>query len=194
MRRLKYGKTNTFFVEGSDGGLLVDTDYAGTLPAFYRALKQNDLTVGDIRYVLATHYHPDHAGLIGALMLHGVKLLLMDVQRAHVHFPDALFRRDRLEFIPVDENEAVVLSCAQSRAFLENMGIAGEIIHTPSHSVDSVSLVLDNGDCFVGDLEPLEYLAGYDENMALKRDWERLLAFKPRRIFHAHANEKIIAM
>ncbi len=51
MLRLKYGNTNTFFVEGSNGGLLVDTDYAGTLPAFYKALKQNDIRIRDIEYV-----------------------------------------------------------------------------------------------------------------------------------------------
>ena len=40
MTILKYGNTNTFFIEGNDGGLLVDTDYAGTLPAFYKALAE----------------------------------------------------------------------------------------------------------------------------------------------------------
>ena len=80
MLRLKYGNTNTFFVEGSNGGLLVDTDYAGTLPAFYKALKQNNIRIRDIEYVMATHYHPDHMGLISELMKQGVKLLLLDVQ------------------------------------------------------------------------------------------------------------------
>lgn len=54
MTILRYGNTNTFFIEGNDGGLLVDTDYAGTLPAFYKALKQNGIKVNNIKYVLAT--------------------------------------------------------------------------------------------------------------------------------------------
>ena len=33
--RLRYGNTNTYYVPGSDGGILVDTDYAGTLPSFF---------------------------------------------------------------------------------------------------------------------------------------------------------------
>ena len=45
MKKLKYGNTNTFFIPGSCGGLLVDTDYAGTLPAFYRAIKQSSIRV-----------------------------------------------------------------------------------------------------------------------------------------------------
>ena len=51
MIRLKYGNTNTFFIRGSHGGLLIDTGYAGTLPAFYKALKQNHIRVKDIEYV-----------------------------------------------------------------------------------------------------------------------------------------------
>ena len=68
MTRLKYGNTNTFLIPCSGGYLLLDTDYAGTLSAFYRAIKQAGIRVSDIRFVLATHYHPDHMGLIPELM------------------------------------------------------------------------------------------------------------------------------
>ena len=77
MLKLKYGNTNTYLIEGRNSSLLIDTDFAGTLPAFYKALKQNDLRVKDIGYVLATHYHPDHMGLISDLMKQGVKLILI---------------------------------------------------------------------------------------------------------------------
>ena len=92
MIKLKYGNTNSFFIQGGSG-LVVDTDYAGTLPAFYKALKQNNIKVRDIGYVLATHYHPDHMGLVGELMGQGVTLLLIDVQKDFVHFSDAIFER-----------------------------------------------------------------------------------------------------
>ena len=52
MIRLKYGNTNTFFIHGDNAGLLFDTDYAGTLPAFYKAIKQNCIAVKDIGYIL----------------------------------------------------------------------------------------------------------------------------------------------
>ena len=45
---LRYGSTNTFFIPGLKGGLLVDTGYAGTLGAFYRAIKQSGIQVSDI--------------------------------------------------------------------------------------------------------------------------------------------------
>ena len=186
MIRLKYGNTNTYIIQGSRGNLLVDTDYAGTLPAFYKAIKQNGIQVRDISYVLATHYHPDHMGLVSELMEQGVKLLLPDVQKAQLHFSDEIFARDRLAVKPIDETQATVITCEESRAFLESLGISGEIISTPSHSADSISLILDCGDCFVGDLEPYEYIEAYGENQRLKEDWEKLLAFGAKRIFFAH--------
>ncbi|MBQ7064928.1 MAG: MBL fold metallo-hydrolase [Firmicutes bacterium] len=187
---LKYGNTNTFLIRGSEGYLLVDTDYAGTLPVFFKAIKECHVKLQDIQFVMATHYHPDHMGLIGELMRQGVKLLLVDVQAGRVHFSDKIFAKDKLPFVPVREEEATVITCAESRAFLARLGIAGEMIHTPSHSEDSISLIMDDGDCLVGDLEPLEYLAAYEENALLKTDWKHLLAFRPRRIYYAHANAK----
>ena len=170
MIRLKYGNTNTFYIPGKSGGLLIDTDYAGTLQAFFRALKTNHLELNDISYVLPTHCHPDHIGLIGELQHLGVKPLLVDIQLATVHFPDEIFGRE----------------------FLRSIGIEGEIISTPSHSEDSVSVILDCGDCFVGDLEPFEYLDGYENNLQLQKDWSLILSRNPKRILYAHANETAI--
>lgn len=187
---LKYGNTRTFLVDGSNGNLLVDTDYAGTLSAFYEALKQHGIRIREIEYVMATHYHPDHMGLISELMKQGVKLLVVDVQKDFLHYSDCIFARDGISYSPIDEKSATVISCEESRDLLSCMGIHGRIVHTPSHSEDSISLVLDDGNCFVGDLEPIEYLKAYEENTSLKRDWDHILYFYPKRIFYAHMPEK----
>ena len=188
MIRLRYGNTNTFLIPANRGYLLLDTDYAGTLPAFYKAIKKNGVKVSDIAWVLATHYHPDHMGLIPELMRQGVKLLLLDTQRESVHFSDYIFARDGLPFEPIDETRATVIRCEESRQFFSRIGINGEVIATPSHSPDSISLLLDSGDAFVGDLQPYEYLDGYDGDDAAKADWTRIHGFQTKRIFYAHAN------
>ncbi len=191
--KLKYGNTNTFFIRGTAGNLLLDTDYAGTLPAFYRAIKEHDIKISDITYVVATHYHPDHIGIVSELMAQGVTLLLVDTQRQYVHFADDIFRRDkRLSYEPINEADAVLISCDESRSFLQGVGIEGKIIPTTSHSSDSISLILDNGLCFVGDLEPIEYLDAYGGNDALKEDWARVMACDPKIIYYAHVNEKVL--
>lgn len=190
MIRLKYGNTNTFLVQGDGTGLLFDTDYAGTLPAFYKTIKRNGVRVEDIGYVLASHYHPDHMGLISELTKQGVKPLVVNVQREFIHYSDAIFVRDGIPYSPIDESAMTVVSCEESRDLLARMGICGRIIHTPSHSKDSIALVLDDGSCLVGDLEPLEYLEAYKENVALRSDWNHILSLSPKRIFYAHMPER----
>ncbi|MCH5271167.1 MAG: MBL fold metallo-hydrolase [Lachnospiraceae bacterium] len=193
MITLRYGNTNTFFLRGNGANLLVDTDYAGTLSVFYKEIKNHQIGIRDITYVLATHYHPDHIGIISELMEQGVKLLLIDTQIKYVHFADEIFRRDnRLKYKPISETKATVISCSESRDFLLAMGISGEVISTTSHSEDSISVILDSGDCIVGDLEPIDYLAAYNDNPKLKNDWDNIMRYNPKRILYAHANEKII--
>ena len=189
--RLRYGNTNTFYIPGERGGLLIDTDTAGTLPRFFRALGEAGLRTGDIAFLLLTHYHPDHAGLAGELQKRGIPLLAADVQTASFHFADGIFHREgRRDYVPVDDGAARVITCAESRDFLRELGIDGEILSTPSHSPDSVSVMLDGGDCFVGDLEPYSYLEAYRDNPPLREDWERILCFRPERIFFAHHAEQ----
>ena len=193
MQILRYGNTNTYFLKGKDGGLLIDTDYAGTMSGFFKAIKSADITIRDISHVIATHYHPDHMGLIGDLQLQGVRLVIVDVQQNFVHFSDGIFAREKhLSYTPVDEKDAIRISCADSRSFLESIGISGEILHTPSHSKDSISVVLDDGNCFAGDLEPIEYLAAYAGNKDLQRDWDLLMSYSPKHIYYAHANDKAL--
>ena len=192
--KLKYGNTNTYFIRGSKGSILIDTDYAGTLPMFYKEIKKNGISLKDIAYILATHYHPDHMGLVGELVSMGVKFLVIDTQVSNLHFSDDIFSRDKtLRMSPsVPEDKAEVIACKDSRAFLAALGIDGEIISTPSHSEDSITLVLDGGDCFVGDLEPMEFMDGYEENSALQSDWKKVMSFSPRVIHYGHAPEKTI--
>ena len=187
--RLRYGNTNTFYLSGAAGGLLIDTDYAGMLPGFFRAIKAADIRLADITFVMATHYHPDHVGLIGELQELGVTLLIADVQLPFAHYADGIFTREKQpSWRPVNEQTAKVISVGESRSFLSDLGISGEIIRTPSHSEDSITVILDSGTCFVGDLEPFSFLAAYESNVALKQDWDRIMDYHPKKILYAHAN------
>ena len=126
-------------------------------------------------------------------MKQGVKLLLINIQKSYIHFADEIFRKDkRLDYEPINTDNSIIISSKDSREFLENLGIEGEIISTPSHSEDSIALILDNGICFVGDLEPIEYIDAYDDNVKLKNDWKLVMSYNPKIIYYAHANEKIL--
>ncbi len=191
VKKLKYGNTNTFFIQGELGNILLDTDYAGTMMYFYKAIKEKDIKINDIDYVIATHYHPDHMGLISQLVAQGVKLLLVDRQISSIGFSDEIFKRDqKLNYESIDINNAKIIKITESRSFLKSLGIDGEILSTPSHSEDSVTLILDNGICFVGDLEPIEYLVAYDKNNKLKNDWDLISRYNPKIIYYSHMPER----
>ena len=191
--KLKYGNTNTFLVKGTKANLLIDTDYAGTLSAFYGAIKKNGIKVSDIGYVIATHYHPDHIGLVSELMDRGVKLIVMESQTDFVHYSDSIFAKEpRLNYKPIDESKALVLSFDDAVSFLDSLGISGDIFPVKSHSEDSICIALHDGTFIAGDLEPYEYLEAYKDNYPLRKDWNSILKQNPKLILYAHANEKRI--
>ena len=185
MIKLRYGNTNTYYY----AGLLIDTDMPGTIAGLFRELKRHGIELKDIQYVLATHYHPDHMGLISELMSHGTRLLLVDKQKEYVHFSDPIFARQKgLNYEAICEDDAEVISCDKSRQFLAGLGIAGEIISTESHSADGIALITDDGDCFVGDLEPIQFADAYEDNSSLKADWDEIMHYHPRHIYFGHVN------
>lgn len=182
MKILKYGNTNTFFVNG----LLIDTDYAGTINKFFKCIKENNININDIKYVVATHYHPDHIGLISELMKLGVKLLLIDTQKDYIHYSDNIFKKDKVQYDTIDESLATIISIKNSRNFLKKLNIDGNIISTKSHSEDSISIVLDNIGIIVGDIEPYSYIEIYKDNLKLKEDWALINSYNPKKIYYSH--------
>lgn len=58
-----YDSTNYYLLETNAGKLLVDSGWPGTLPKFLAVLKRKDVSPDEIRYLLVTHFHPDHSGL-----------------------------------------------------------------------------------------------------------------------------------
>lgn len=166
--------------------MLVDTDWAGKLPQFFKALKALSVKVEEISYLLVSHYHPDHMGLAQDLVALGIDLVVMDVQKSFIHQSDHIFEKEgNKDFKPIHDEEIFLLSCANSRSFLAALGIAGEIVHTPGHSEDSVSLVLDSGQAIVGDLYPLEQVPLYD-NPVLTETWNSLLSHQLKTVYYAH--------
>jgi glyoxylase-like metal-dependent hydrolase (beta-lactamase superfamily II) len=94
---------------------------------------------------------------------------------------------DRYVDITLDDN--VVISAAESRAVLARIGIAGEIVPTPGHSPDSVSLLLDDGAVFTGDLTPLELL-GEADAATVRASWRALHERGATHIYPGHGSAR----
>lgn len=190
--KLKYGHTKCYLLHGTSKSLLIDTDWSGKLPAFYHALGEKSLRAQDINYLLITHYHPDHMGIAANLTNIGIKLIVMDCQQNYIHQSDHIFYKDNdSSFQPIDDQKVKVIKSNQSREFLASCGIPGAIISTPGHTNDSISLILDNGDAFVGDLYPQNQVPLYN-NPVLTNSWQKLQDNGASLIHFAHyADESI---
>ena len=185
---LKYGNTNCYYIEGKNGSILVDTDWAGTLQAFYKKIKE--LNIIKIDYLLVTHFHPDHMGIAQNIIDMGTKLLLIDVQKDYIHCSDKVFEKDKnISFKPIN-TEPIIISCEQSRKFLNDLGIEGEIIYTPGHSDDSISLILDNGSAFVGDLYNLKSAITFNDEK-INNSWNKILSHNISKIYYGHHEQTI---
>ena len=190
---LRYSSTNTYLVSGGRGSLLFDTGWAGTFPLLCKALGEKKLRLQDISVLMISHFHPDHMGIAGQLMDEGITLAAAEVQTEHLHDADRVLLREKDKgFIPIDDGKVRTVPLPESREFLAELGISGEIIHTPGHSDDSISLWLDEEKALlVGDLNPL-YELEIHKGTQIGESWERLLALRPSRVYYGHARPAVL--
>jgi hypothetical protein len=66
------------------------------------------------------------------------------------------------------------------------------VIQTNGHGEQSVTLILDDGETFIGDLPPEDMMGGYDP--LVTENWKRLKEMDARHIKPAHAAEYEIEM
>jgi glyoxylase-like metal-dependent hydrolase (beta-lactamase superfamily II) len=134
---------------------LVDCGPSSCLDALRGGLAAQGIAVGDLRHLLLTHIHLDHAGAVGSLVAENPGLLVhvSEIGAPHLVDPSRLERSarrlygddfDRLwgELSPVPE---------------ENVRVVGGSVHgleafpTPGHASHHVSYLAADGTCFSGD-------------------------------------------
>ncbi len=179
-----YLSTNYWVVSAGRSRLLVDLGYPGTMGTMRARLKQMDIPLKEIRYALATHYHIDHAGLAQELKLEGVRLLVLEIQIEAIPMMNQ-FTKPQDHYVDISLDGNVTISFPESRALLAQLGIPGEILPTPGHSDDSVSLLLDDGSVFTGDLTPLEHAWG-EAGEVVKASWCLLKERGAKRVYPGH--------
>lgn len=177
-----YRSTNYWVVSAGRSRLLVDIGWPGTLGIMKANLKRMDIPLHEIRYAFATHYHIDHAGLAEELKREGVTHLVLDVQ-VHAIPLMKTWTKPEDRYVDITLEGSIVIPCAQSRELLCELGIPGEILHTPGHTEHCVSLLLDDGSAFTGDLPPEAY--AFDNPVALAT-WKMLRERGATRIYPAH--------
>jgi ribonuclease/clavin/mitogillin len=167
-----YRSTNFWVVSAGTNRLLVDLGWPGKAAALFANLDRMGVPIAELRYGLATHYHIDHAGAAQDLKLRGVPLLVTEEQVSAIPLMKQWIKASD-NYTEITTHDNVVIATSESRALLAKIGIGGEIVHTPGHSDDSVSLVLDIGCAFTGDLT-MESMVATEDRDVVARSWQSL--------------------
>lgn len=60
------------------------------------------------------------------------------------------------------------------------------------HSQDSVSLVLDDGSVFVGDLYEVKSAITFNDEI-INNSWNKILSCDIKKIYYGHSNEQLVS-
>jgi glyoxylase-like metal-dependent hydrolase (beta-lactamase superfamily II) len=144
------------FLLAGDEPALVDCGPTSCIGALEAGLAANGLELTDLRHVLLTHVHLDHAGAAGTLVRRHpeLKVHVGEVGASHLLDPSRLERSarrvfgaslDRLwgELVPVP---------SQNLEIVRDRAVGLEAFPTPGHAVHHVTYLAPDGSCFTGDV------------------------------------------
>ncbi len=206
---LRMGVCNCYLIR-EDGMILVDAGPPNQLNAFIKKLEEFRIEPQDIPLILLTHGHWDHIGSAKELRtLTGAKVAINFreqewVEQALKQLPPgvgpwgkvlALLARAMSSSVKFP-GSPVDMALTDETSSLSAFGIRGKILHTPGHTAGSMSLLLDTGDAFVGDLAmnglPMRLGPGVpllaEDPDAVPESWRRLLDHGAKRFFPSHGD------
>lgn len=169
---LPFGMVHCHLIIGPRGCVLVDTGIPGSEKKIAHALMQRGLSFRDVKLIVITHAHTDHAGsaarlreLTGAPVLaHADDLDYYECRKEMTycvaHWWGPLFLRSGVPGEPYQPFTPEILLRDDASFDLGEFGVDGVARHTPGHTAGSVSVLLESGDALVGDLVASGVLLG----------------------------------
>ncbi|MFB9329419.1 MBL fold metallo-hydrolase [Paenibacillus aurantiacus] len=192
---------NAHLIIGPGGCILVDAGIPGAETKIERTLAQEGLTFKDIKLIVITHAHIDHAGSAAIVRERsGAPIVAHEGDEKHfsqevpmTFCPTGWFARLYIKtpvmFRPYRAFAPDILLRGQETIDLGRYGIPGLIKSTPGHTAGSISIELDSREALVGDLIASGILLGgiartgrarrppfEDDPHAVARELNRLLA------------------
>jgi glyoxylase-like metal-dependent hydrolase (beta-lactamase superfamily II) len=212
LKTLKLGPTNCYLLKCLDGYLLIDTSFPACFRPFLKELKKAKVDPAEIKYLLLTHSHDDHAGFAAELkektgcrvIVHKNSINTLKNGRItglgrflnrRAQIMMSLYRwtkRRNFEFSPVTLDDKDRIVDGDNEYLLKTIGIDGRIVYTPGHTNNSISVILACGDAFVGDvcMTFLGFLHGrpivQDDLDLVYESWRKIIKIGARTIYPAH--------
>jgi glyoxylase-like metal-dependent hydrolase (beta-lactamase superfamily II) len=162
----------TALLTGADGVTLIDPGPTSCLPVLEAGLRERGLALRDVRNVLLTHIHLDHAGAAGTIVerVPGARVYVHERGAPHMIDPAKLLASatrlygDHMDtlwgaFLPVPAGAVTVLKGGES---LELAGTSMKVAYTPGHAKHHVSYLDEHdGTAFVGDTAGVQVSGDY---------------------------------
>lgn len=184
MITLTVNSTHFYLIDCRGGKLLVDAGWSIT--GFIAQMKTFQVSFAQIRWVMFTHHHPDHAGLVQEVRERsGAGLIIHPAQIPYLaDLASFAAKKGGVKPIQVTQTDLVNPTPTQLAA----IGLSAEILATPGHSPDSISLLLASGEAFIGDLTAPEMVDPETETgVEVVQSWRELLDKGARMFYHSHA-------
>jgi glyoxylase-like metal-dependent hydrolase (beta-lactamase superfamily II) len=215
VRCVNLGVTTDYLLKGQDGYLLIDTGYARNYDTFIDGLARVGVGLDEIKALLLTHGHDDHAGFAarfleetGArLIVHRDAVPLLQGEQMTPHglrflspwvfvlvLAYMLVAERDFGYPPVIPGDNDIILDGDNDQVLRDLGFDAEVIATPGHTGDSISVVTSDGRVFCGDavmnflsfsgaqLRPI-FISDEDEVFV---SWRKMLEHGARVIYPAH--------
>lgn len=204
--RIPAGICNCFLLHG-EKTILIDAGAEGSFNAIRKGLQVLNVDPKSISLILLTHGHWDHIGALHEVQqLTGAKIAVHHRDQAWVEsgkpeFPagatpygrvmSALARRVLNINLP---KMKVDISINDAGMSLVEYGIAGKVLYTPGHSAGSMSILLDSGDAFVGDMAMNAWYLRLTPGLPILADdihtvvesWKKIIPLGVRHVYPAH--------
>ncbi len=165
------GVIASVILHGPGGAAIIDPGPSSTLPALRTGLDRAGIALADVRSILLTHIHLDHAGATGTLVRENpaIRVYVHEKGAPHMVDPSKLIasatrlwdgEMDSLwgEMRPVPANNLVILRGGER---IPAGGRDLDVAYTPGHASHHVSFFnADAGIAFVGDTAGVRLQAG----------------------------------
>lgn len=162
----------TALLTGRDGLTLIDPGPTSCLPALEAGLTHRGLSLRDVRALLLTHIHLDHAGAAGTIVerVPGARVYVHERGATHMIDPARLLASatrlygDQMDalwgpFLPVPASQVTALAGGER---LEVPGATFAVAYTPGHAKHHVSYFDEHaGMAYVGDTGGIRVVGDY---------------------------------
>lgn len=162
----------TALLNGPGGLTLIDPGPTSCLPVLEAGLRDRGVTLRDVRTLLLTHIHLDHAGAAGTIVerVPGIRVYVHERGAPHLIDPEKLLASvtrlygDQMDtlwgaFLPVPASQVTVLTGGER---LELSGTSLRVAYTPGHAKHHVSFLDERGGmAYVGDTAGIRVTGDY---------------------------------